>query len=63
MDANIIISVRPSLAYPGRWSVDSWTTDRPRAAFQADRKHQVTVGHYYLSLYFIGNDLGYYLLL
>jgi len=32
---NIVLSVRPSLANPTRWSVDFWTEGRPRAAYQA----------------------------
>src|SRR5271157_133697 len=35
---NITLSVRPSLAFPSRWSVDWWDDTNPEAAFQASLK-------------------------
>jgi hypothetical protein len=35
MHESIVLAVRPSLADPARWSVDFWSAERPRAAYQA----------------------------
>lgn len=35
MSSQITLAIQPSLALPGRWSVDYWYNDRPKAVYQA----------------------------